>query len=300
MPSPQLQGTLFKYGRGSANVAFKSGSGAKAAIVLGGLTDGFFCCRYVEPLARALEQEGVSVVQTLLSSSYQMYGTSSLDRDAEELAQLVRHLKSDAGVTDYGIVGHSTGCQDAVTFVRHCLKDGEIEKPRFVVLQAPVSDRESLDMSPSTWKSIDVARELISRAQGEDERDKVLMPHSTQEDGAPITARRFLSLATRGGDDDVFSSDFTDEELRSAVGHMEGVPTLLLQSGRTSTFLGRWTPRGWRSAWPAPWEGRPLPGPSRAPVTPWPNTSPRRWRSSLVSSEGRSRAMRTMRERRAL
>ena len=231
MPSPQLQGTLFKYGWGSANVAFKSGSGAKAAIVLGGLTDGFFCCRYVEPLARALEQEGVSVVQTLLSSSYQMYGTSSLDRDAEELAQLVRHLKSDAGVTDYGIVGHSTGCQDAVRFVRHCLKDGEIEKPRFVVLQAPVSDRESLDMSPSTWKSIDVARELISRAQGEDERDKVLMPHSTQEDGAPITARRFLSLATRGGDDDVFSSDFTDEELRSAVGHMEGVPTLVLQSG---------------------------------------------------------------------
>ncbi len=32
--------------------------------------------------------------------------------------------------------------------------------------------------------------------------------------GAPVCARRFLSLADRGGDDDMFSSDYSDEELK--------------------------------------------------------------------------------------
>ena len=32
--------------------------------------------------------------------------------------------------------------------------------------------------------------------------------------GAPITARRYLSFTVPGGDDDMFSSDLTDAELR--------------------------------------------------------------------------------------
>ena len=32
--------------------------------------------------------------------------------------------------------------------------------------------------------------------------------------GAPVCARRFLSLAEKGGDDDMFSSDYSDEELK--------------------------------------------------------------------------------------
>ncbi len=33
-------------------------------------------------------------------------------------------------------------------------------------------------------------------------------------DGAPVCAARWVALAARGGDDDMFSSDFTDTELR--------------------------------------------------------------------------------------
>ena len=57
------------------------------------------------------------------------------------------------------------------------------------------------------------------------------MPLSTQEDGSPITARRYLSLAAKGGDDDMFSSDLKDAELDTLLGHMAGIPTLVLQSG---------------------------------------------------------------------
>ena len=38
-------------------------------------------------------------------------------------------------------------------------------------------------------------------------------PRCRDDDGTPITARRWLSLVSRGGDDDMFSSDFTAEEL---------------------------------------------------------------------------------------
>ncbi|QDZ23332.1 alpha/beta-hydrolase [Chloropicon primus] len=218
-----LDGTLFKYGPKSANVAFRYGKNDKVAIVVGGLTDGLFATSYVDPLCRELDGLGISTVQTLLTSSHQGYGVCSLDEDAGELADLVSALQreSDPPVSRYGVIGHSTGCQDAVRF---CLRGG---KPDFVVLQAPVSDRESLGMHGQTEKNIKLAEDLVAQSGGQE----VLMPLSTQEDGSPITARRFLSLAAKGGDDEAFSSDLTDTELKNLLGHMDGVPTLVLQSG---------------------------------------------------------------------
>lgn len=50
--------------------------------------------------------------------------------------------------------------------------------------------------------------------------------------GAPVTARRLLALYRRCGDDDVFSSDLTDEELRAALGPLGSCGRcLILQSG---------------------------------------------------------------------
>ena len=37
------------------------------------------------------------------------------------------------------------------------------------------------------------------------------------DDGTPVTARRWLSLVSRGGDDDMFSSDFNAEELQARM-----------------------------------------------------------------------------------
>ena len=49
-------------------------------------------------------------------------------------------------------------------------------------------------------------------------------------DTAPITSYRFHSLTSKMGDDDMFSSDFTDDELKSKLGHVR-VPVLIVHSG---------------------------------------------------------------------
>ena len=66
------------------------------------------------------------MVQTLLSSSYLGYGTVTLDQDAAELRDLVTFLREDEamGGEGYALIGHSTGTQDCVRFVRNVLWDG--------------------------------------------------------------------------------------------------------------------------------------------------------------------------------
>jgi hypothetical protein len=49
--------------------------------------------RYWIPLARAVQDQHFCLVQPLLSSSLQGYGTSSLDKDADELDMLLSCLK---------------------------------------------------------------------------------------------------------------------------------------------------------------------------------------------------------------
>ncbi|CAM9267554.1 unnamed protein product [Ectocarpus sp. 12 AP-2014] len=90
-----------------------------------------------------------------------------------------------------------------------------------VVLQAPVSDREYLETLPSTEGFVEEAR--VRGGGGE------LMPVAA--DQAPITAARFLSLATKEGDDDMFSADLTADERHGRLGHMASVPTAAFLSG---------------------------------------------------------------------
>jgi hypothetical protein len=75
-----MQGTLFKYGPGSAHVAFKSPATAKHPrcsgqlhlVLVGGLTDGLLFAPYCEKLAAAAGGLGWSLVQAQLTSSYQV------------------------------------------------------------------------------------------------------------------------------------------------------------------------------------------------------------------------------------
>lgn len=181
-PPPPLQGTLFRYGPGAAHVAFLSGSGParhpRHAVLVGGLTDGLLAVPYAAPLAARLHAAGVSLVQTLLSSSHTGYGLASLDQDAEELHLLAAHLKDAHGsqvgpawggarqrwrpapgarcllrrrplagpssccapVQGFTIIGHSTGCQDAVRYAQRYRSSAAAPPLQAVVLQAPVSD----------------------------------------------------------------------------------------------------------------------------------------------------------------
>ncbi|KAG0449472.1 hypothetical protein HPP92_027344, partial [Vanilla planifolia] len=114
----QLPGVLFKYGPKPVQVAFKTGDFSQQVIFLGGLTDGLLATDYLEPLSVALENENWSLVQPLLSSSYVGYGTSSLKQDALELDQLISYFINKENSEGVVLLGHSTGCQDIVHYMR--------------------------------------------------------------------------------------------------------------------------------------------------------------------------------------
>lgn len=178
------------------------------------MTDGLLACKYVDDIAPAIDKLGWAVVQPLLSSSYTGYGTSSLSRDAEELGQLLATIDARSPVDAFAIVGHSTGCQDIVALLRTA-PPAVRKKIRAAVLQAPVSDRENSDNPAETAALLTTAEGLVARGEG-----STLVPGYLHNGFVPMNAERFVALHARLGADDMFSSDLTDEELRSRLGHM--------------------------------------------------------------------------------
>ncbi|XP_047147146.1 UPF0613 protein PB24D3.06c-like [Vigna umbellata] len=178
----QFRGVLFKYGPKSIQVAFKTGDFKRQVIFIGGLTDGFLATSYLEPLAIALDRENWSLVQFLMSSSYSGYGTSSLQQDAKELDQLINYLINKEESEGVALLGHSTGCQDIVHYMRTNYACSRAV--RAAIFQAPVSDREYQATLPHTASMIDLAAKMISEGRGLE-----LMPREP-DPSAPITAYR--------------------------------------------------------------------------------------------------------------
>ncbi|XP_058077792.1 UPF0613 protein PB24D3.06c isoform X1 [Magnolia sinica] len=218
----QFIGRLFKYGPKAIQVAFKTGDFKQQVIFIGGLTDGFLATEYLEPLSIALENEKWSLVQPLLSSSYIGYGTSSLKQDAMELDQLIGYLINKENSEGVVLLGHSTGCQDIVHYMR--TNAACSRAVRGAILQAPVSDREYRATLPETAAMIDLASTMITEGRAMD-----LMPREANPD-APITAYRYHSLCAYMGDDDMFSSDLSDDQLRLRLGHMSNTPCQVIFS----------------------------------------------------------------------
>ena len=225
------QGTLFKYGSLPSHVAFKSSPPRNHhhhVIAIGGLTDGLLFAGYLVPLATALHHDPASpccLVQPLLTSSHQGWGLGSVSRDADELFLLAKELKSNHHSRGIVIVGQSTGCQDAVMYARKYGTDEEAPPLLGVVLQAPVSDREYLGTLPTTPSALSKAQALVDAGRSDDVAFRAM-----DFDGAAIAATRWLSLAGKGGEDDMFSSDLSDDELKAQLGCLRDINTLLLLS----------------------------------------------------------------------
>jgi len=215
-----LEGSLFRYKFSpGALQAFESpvNHGHKRFVIyMGGLTDGLLACSYVEKLAAACDEKGWALVQPLISSAYAGYGCGSLDRDVAEIAECMSYLDSTRTVSDLAFVGHSTGCQQAVHLMATAPAPVR-QKIRAVVLQAPVSDREA-------WSLEDDEKgrhRLLAEAQGLVDAGRPSALLSELHYGfVPMSASRYVSLFARGGADDLFSSDFSDDELASLLGHM--------------------------------------------------------------------------------
>lgn len=131
-------------------------------------------------------------------------------------------------------MGHSTGCQDIMEYLT-----GPGHETRAPIdggiLQAPASDREAIimELQPEIYEeSCTVAQSMVAAGDGEE----ILPSRLTKQVffQAPIAARRWLSLASpnHDGDDDYFSSDLTDDQLRKTFGTLPArSPLLILYSG---------------------------------------------------------------------
>lgn len=185
---------------------------------MGGLTDGLLPTSYTPPLAAAVAKEGWSTVQPLLRGSYCQFGTGGLDRDVEDLSSLLTFLRDRRGAKQIALLGHSTGCQITVRFLADD-GTGASEALRsmvvLAVLQAPVSDREAAPSSGvNVPEVVAEARTLVDAGNA-----SKIISHALYG-FIPLSAQRALDLFDRLGADDMFSSDMTDSELSSRLGHL--------------------------------------------------------------------------------
>lgn len=213
-----------------------------------GLGDTLASCPYMAKLADMLRRHDYSLVMPQLTCNLGGWGQSSLEGDAQEIAACIAHLRSTPSKKEGKVVlmGHSTGCQDSIAYL---LSSSRAIDPRTringVVLQAPVSDRESYErrreeaskeVRAKMDKILALATKLVQEGKGalimpsDDESiaiplkpadsddfqdtDSATNPGNSAAVLAPATtAYRFWSLYAKGGDDDFFSSDLSDSSI---------------------------------------------------------------------------------------
>lgn len=235
--APAVQsGQVHRYGKKLIAFEHTTSSGQPSKHILlwiGGLGDGLHTVSYPARLAQQLPSDW-SLAQVIIRSSYNGWGSGSLERDAKDLAQCVSYFrknKPDGGRIVY--MGHSTGCQDLMEYLTG---KGCAERPIIdgAILQAPVSDREALkdDMDEETIEKIlSTSREWIDGGHGND-----VLPESVDVKyfgkASTVTAYRWYSILSPGGDDDYFSSDLSEEQLQATFGIIKKEsPLLILYSG---------------------------------------------------------------------
>ncbi|KAL6236927.1 hypothetical protein BDW75DRAFT_99171 [Aspergillus navahoensis] len=239
-------GTLHNYAPRLVAFEFSSSGIPKphSLLFIGGLTDGLYTVPYVQELAKALESTEWSLFHLHLSSSYGGWGIGSLDRDVEEIGQCVEYVRnlkqkitSDSKVV---IMGHSTGSQDVLHYLYSANPpphnpgiDGVsgLMRPAVdgAIMQAPVSDREALlQCAKESPEAREAYEKLVAFAREQPAREICPIELSGLvglDPVTPVSARRFWSLASpespeNPSEDDLFSSDLTDESLGETFGQI--------------------------------------------------------------------------------
>eukprot|EP00756_Hemistasia_phaeocysticola_P024853 Hpha_TRINITY_DN15975_c1_g1::TRINITY_DN15975_c1_g1_i1::g.71322::m.71322 len=215
------QGQLFVFNSNPWRrlTAFRTGTGSRALVVIGGHADGFFSLNYVEPLTVELVRSGWCVVQALFSSWYTAYGQATLENDNEDMDQLLGKLKQ-MGVTEVCLLGYQTGAQDVLGYTQSSGKHvGMVTR---VIMQGGVFDPEILrDKEYEIVPQLkDIAKQLIREGRGNEPMPEEKLPVS-------ISAFRYMALGCRHGVQDFFRPWQDAEEMALVVGQIK-VPTLVL------------------------------------------------------------------------
>lgn len=163
-------------------------------------------------------------MQVRLSSSSYGWGIHSLDRDVKELAKCVSYVRGIRPEGKIVLMGHSTGSQATMHYGSSPLTARETSRPEVdgYILQGPVSDREGWPMTESeadTAKAVQLAKEYVETGRAAE-----ILPKSISGFLFPVSASRYLSLASPGpehdGQDDMFSSDLSDERIKQLFGRL--------------------------------------------------------------------------------
>lgn len=192
-------------------------------ILLGGLSDALLPTPYTAPLAAACTSNNFAFVNPTLRSSSLQFGFGSLDDDVADLEDLLIYLTSlsPTSPSKFVLVGHSTGCQQTVHYLR---TSPNAESITGAVLQAPASDRETTEDN-TQW--CEMAETMIRENKADE-----FLPRAAF--WAPITASRFTSLYSLIADgDDYFSSDLSDSQLTARLSH---IPSLISSSTAALKF----------------------------------------------------------------
>ncbi|KAJ5073253.1 hypothetical protein M0811_08935 [Anaeramoeba ignava] len=177
----------------------------QAIVFIHGLTEGFLSTSYLGILEKEVTRIGFHFVQFLMRSSYKSAGLETLETDSEDIENLLNFLQKKFNCEKFILIGHSTGCQNIVHFLK-------TKKPSFslvshCILQAPVSDRDYITKLPEfDMNSLVFAQKCIER----NKKKEIINQNIFQ---SPFCAERWFSLCSKEGEDDMFSEDLSKEEL---------------------------------------------------------------------------------------
>ncbi|KAK0623323.1 hypothetical protein B0T14DRAFT_425853 [Immersiella caudata] len=205
-----------------------------ALIFIPGLGDLPFDVPYIRTIASKLASSSFSIFEINLNSSGSAFGHGSISQDVRDICDLFKYLKG-IGRNKVVLMGHSTGCQDCLGYAA-AVAEGRVEGVEGYVLQGPVSDREAIGLSAGrveggvevVRQALRVAEGMVKEGRGGEVMKAEVLPGEWR--GSPVTAYRWASLAGVGGDDDYFSSDLDDEDLKEIWGRVHS-PVLMLPSG---------------------------------------------------------------------
>ncbi|PHH62718.1 hypothetical protein CDD81_6787 [Ophiocordyceps australis] len=189
------------------NYAYEYGTTASenAIIFINGLYGGPHTNPFVRRVADQIQKAqnlSYSVFEIRLNSAFTAFGAYSIFDDAADISVLVKYLRS---IRKRNIVlyGHSSGCQDCMAYIDNAKHDNPSVDG--FILQAPVSDREYLQTRNFYHRKLDAASKLIEAGKPNE-----CIPREGGV-GPPLTAYRVYSLYAKGGDEDFFSSDLSNE-----------------------------------------------------------------------------------------
>ncbi|CAD7928890.1 unnamed protein product [Amoebophrya sp. A120] len=213
------------------------GRKSKLCILLPGLGDGFCTVPWLSCLGEKLVEQGDwLVVQPVLRSSYSQFGFHTLADDVQDIEELLAAVKGRvvtgmAPIQDLLLVGHSTGCQIFLRWLVHyCEKLNAVNAssdrildsmPEYgkiqIILQGAVSDREATNQILSNDPdAVKLLQQELERNENSDSKEHLLesatLAHKAFDTPA-ITKYRAASLYGKLTEDDLFSTDLTDENL---------------------------------------------------------------------------------------